>query len=69
MNIQKGRMIVEITAENLINALVIAAGFGICVLCFIQVSDSTHLRKEVRNYFQLFFLLIISPKTCMHKDA
>ena len=43
----------------MINLLFIAAGIGICGLCFIQISSSVHLRKDIRRYFQLFFLLII----------
>lgn len=44
---------------NLINALFIAGGIGICLLCFLQITASIHLRKEVRRYFQLFFFLIL----------
>lgn len=44
---------------DLINALFITGGIGICLLCFLQITASVHLRKEVRSYFQAFFLLII----------
>ena len=44
---------------DLINALFITGGIGICLLCFLQITASVHLRKEVRGYFQAFFLLII----------
>ena len=44
---------------NLINCLFIAAGFGICGLCFLQITASVHLRREVRRYFQIFFALIL----------
>ena len=47
------------TPVNLVNALFIAAGIGICSLCIMQVMASVHLRKEVRYYFQFFFFLII----------
>ena len=44
---------------NLINALIIAGGIGICVLCMLQISGSIHIRKEVRHYFLVFFSIII----------
>ncbi len=52
-------MIFSVTPVNLINMLFIAAGVGVCGLCFMQITSSVHLRKEVRRYFQFFFLLII----------
>ena len=52
-------MIFNISTVNLINSLFIAAGIGICFLCFLQITSSVHLRKEVRRYFQIFFLLIL----------
>ena len=52
-------MAFSMSTVNLINALFIAAGIGICGLCFLQISASGHLRKEVRRYFQVFFLLIL----------
>lgn len=53
-------MVFSVTTENLINMLFIAAGIGICGLCFLQITSSVHLRKEVRRYFQIFLLLYIS---------
>ncbi len=47
------------SSADLINALFIAAGIGICFLCFLQITASVHLKKEVRRYFQVFFLLIV----------
>ena len=44
---------------TLINILIISIGIGVCGLSFLQVTSSTHLRKEVRRYFQLFFILIL----------
>ena len=52
-------MIFNISTVNLINLLCIAAGIGICGLCFLQISASKHMRKEIRQYFQFFFSLII----------
>ena len=49
----------SISTVNLINALFIAAGIGVCGLCFLQITSSGHLRREVRRYFQVFFLLIL----------
>ena len=51
-------MTLHITFSNLINTLLIAAGLGICVLCFLQITASLHFRKDVRRYFQIFFMLI-----------
>lgn len=55
----ESEMIFSISAINLINSLFIAAGIGICGLCFMQITSSSHLRKDVRRYFQIFFLLIL----------
>ena len=52
-------MVFNITTVNLINALLICVGIGVCVLCFLQISASVHLQKTVRRYFQIFFLLIL----------
>ena len=52
-------MIFSVTTVNLINMLFIAAGIGICGLCFLQITSSVHLRKEVRRYFQIFLMLLL----------
>ena len=52
-------MIFSVTTVNLINMLFIAAGIGVCGLCFLQITSSVHLRKEVRRYFQIFLLLLL----------
>ena len=52
-------MISNLSAIDLLNCLFIAAGIGVCGLCFLQISSSHHLEKKVRQYFQIFFLLII----------
>ena len=52
-------MVFSVTTENLINMLFIAAGIGICGLCFLQITSSVHLRKEVRRYSQIFLLLLL----------
>ncbi len=52
-------MIFNVSPFTLVNILFIAAGIGICFLSFLQVTASTHLRKEIRRCFQAFFLLII----------
>ena len=52
-------MIFSVTTVNLINMLFIAAGIGVCGLCFLQITASGHLRKEVRRYFQIFLLLLL----------
>ena len=52
-------MFFSVTPVNLINMLFIAAGIGVCGLCFMQITASVHLRKEVRRYFQIFLLLLL----------
>ncbi len=52
-------MVFSVTTVNLINMLFIAGGIGICGLCFLQITASVHLRKEVRRYFQIFLLLLL----------
>ena len=49
----------NISTVNLINMLFIAGGIGVCGLCFLHISSSVHLRKEVRRYFQAFFSVIV----------
>ena len=49
----------QLSIADLINLLFIAGGIGICLLCVLQITASGHLRKEVRRYFQIFFLLIL----------
>ena len=44
---------------DLINLLIISAGVGVSVMCFLQIANARHLQKEVRRYFQVFFLFII----------
>ena len=51
-------MISNLSTIDLINCLFIAAGIGVCGLCFLQITSSHHLEKKVRRYFQFFFLLI-----------
>ncbi|MBE6529516.1 MAG: hypothetical protein E7680_02795 [Ruminococcaceae bacterium] len=52
-------MVDFILSAHLVNALFTAGGIGICSLCFMHITSSVHLRKEVRRYFQFFFLLIL----------
>lgn len=51
-------MVFSLSIANLINILFIAAGIGICGLCFLHITSSVHLQKAVRRYFQVFFSLI-----------
>ena len=51
-------MIFHLSQIELVNALVIAMGLGICLLCFIQITASKHLQKSVRRYFQVFFVVL-----------
>ena len=52
-------MISNLSTIDLINCLFIAAGIGVCGLCFLQITSSHHLEKKVRQYFQFFFVMII----------
>ena len=52
-------MVFNVSLADLINIFLIAAGIGVCGLCFLHISGARHLRKEVRKYFQIFFLLIV----------
>lgn len=52
-------MVFNLSIVNFINTIFIAAGIGICGLCFLHITSSNHLRKEIRRYFQVFFLLLI----------
>ena len=53
-------MIFNVSVANMINLFLIAAGIGVCGLCFLHISGAHHLRKDVRRYFQVFFVLIIT---------
>ena len=45
---------------DLINALLIAVGIGICCLCLLETAASIHIRKDVRLYFMIFFIMILT---------
>ena len=49
----------NITAGNLINIIIIAAGIGICGMNILQVSTGARLSKESTRYFQLFFGMVL----------
>ncbi|MBQ7642433.1 MAG: serine/threonine-protein phosphatase [Clostridia bacterium] len=51
-------MIFNISMVNLINTLFIAGGIGVCGLCFLQITSLRYIRKEVRLYFQVFFIIL-----------
>ena len=46
-------MIFQITTVNLINTIIIAMGIGICTMCFIHISTSSNLQKDIKRYFTL----------------
>lgn len=52
-------MQISFSIVDIINFFFIAAGIGICSLSIRQVSRSVFLRKEIRRYFQIFFLVLI----------
>ena len=49
----------NVTAGNMFNILVIAAGIGICGMNILQVSTGARLSKEATRYFQLFFAMVL----------
>ena len=49
----------NVTAGNMFNIIVIAAGIGICGMNILQVSSGARLSKEVTRYFQLFFGMVM----------
>ncbi len=49
----------NVSVGNMINIIIIAAGIGICGMILQLVRSGAQLRKEVRQYFQLFFGLVI----------
>lgn len=52
-------MIFDFNIFGLINVLFIANGIGVCALCVLQMASAIHIRKEVRQYFQIFFITIM----------
>ena len=52
-------MLFFVSFADLINIFFIAAGVGICGLTLMQVTTSTHMKKNIRRYFQVFFILVI----------
>ena len=53
-------MAFQLSSVDLINILLIAGGIGVCGLCLLQITASIHLRKIVRQYFQIFFIMILT---------
>ena len=52
-------MTISFSIVDIINFFFIAAGIGTCTLSFRHISVSSFLRKVIRRYFQIFFLVII----------
>ena len=50
---------IQFSIVDIINFFFIAAGIGTCTLSFRHISVSSFLRKDIRRYFQIFFLVII----------
>ena len=51
-------MIFQLSAVNLINTIIIAAGIGVCGMCFLHITTSVNLPRSFRRHFQIIFLLI-----------
>lgn len=52
-------MLFVLTYAKLINTLIIAIGIGVCGLSFMHITTSTNIAREVKRFFQLFFILIL----------
>ena len=52
-------MIFQLSTVDLINFIIIAAGIGVYALCFLHISVSANLRKEVRRSFEIIFLVLL----------
>ena len=48
-----------VTAQDMINVLLVAIGIGVSFLCLLQLTVSNHIKKDVRRYFQIFFGTIL----------
>ena len=44
---------------DLINLLIVAAGIGVTLLCFLHITVSASLKKTVRHFFQAIFLVLL----------
>ncbi|MBP5307870.1 MAG: SpoIIE family protein phosphatase [Clostridia bacterium] len=53
-------MTLSITVANIINALIISIGIGVCGLNMLQIGFAARLTKNTTRYFQLFFGFIIT---------
>ena len=49
----------SVSAGNMFNIFVIAAGLGICSMNILQVSSGARLPKQTTRYFQLFFGMVM----------
>ena len=49
----------NVTAGNMFNIIIIAAGMGICGMNILQVSTGARLSKEATRYFQFFFGMVL----------
>ena len=52
-------MVFQVSPVNLINLIIIAAGIGVSVLCFLHITVSRSLERDVRRCFQFLFLLLL----------
>ena len=52
-------MYFNISTTNLFSLIIISAGIGICLLCFIQASAAKYVALRLQRYYQILFLFII----------
>ena len=53
-------MVFNVTVPNAINAIFISAGIGVCVLNLLQLRSATQMKDSVRQYFTIFFALLLT---------
>ena len=52
-------MVFQVSPVNLVNLIIVAAGIGVSVLCFLHITVSGALERTVRRCFQILFLLLL----------
>ena len=59
--LEKGKnyMVYNLTIIDLVNILICTIGLGVCTLCLFQISFASEIRKDLKKFFQLFFIFLI----------
>ena len=51
-------MVFQVSTVNLINTIMIAAGIGVCGMCFLHITTSVNLSRSFRRHFRIIFLIL-----------